>query len=458
MKNIYLQTNEMEKELIKLGLTQNILMENAANALEKLIRKSLKKGRKILFLLGSGNNAVDAIITARKLQNDYKCFYLLTSQKASPVLQKELEIAKIIGVKEIFEIKKFHLFVDGIFGSGLNRKLENHVEEILQIVNSKRGLKIAIDIPSGVDKFGNIQTLAFKADFTLAIGAKKLALYMDNSKDFVGKIKQANLGVSSKSFESKTEIFLLQNSDMNLPFRRQKTVNKGDFGHTFVISGQNKGASILCAKAAFNIGSGLVSIYSKQPFICSEEIMIKDSFKDAKTVVIGSGFGNENIDFSLLYNKKVLIDADMCYKKETIEIIQNNKDTILTPHPKEFSSLLKLGGFGEFSVKEIQKNRFELVRNWSLKFNSILLLKGANSLIAKNGVVYVMDKGSNILAKGGSGDVLSGIVGGLLAQDYDCLRAAICGSLIHAKAAKMARVNSYALSPNDIINSLKTLK
>ena len=355
------------------------------------------------------------------------------------------------------EITGADCIIDGIFGSGLNKALSSEICEILSLANSAKSLKIAIDIPSGIDKSGRILGGAFCADLTIAMGALKLALFSDGAKDQVGRIKVANLGISRSNFERRSEYFLLQKSDLKLPLRTKQNTNKGDFGHTYVVSGQMSGAAQMAALAAHAIGSGLVSVVSDEPLNLSPILMQKSSFNAARVVVCGCGLGERKIDLAALRDKSCVIDADLCYKHEILSLLNANSNLIITPHPKEFCSLLKIAGIADLSVSELQERRFEFARAWSDKFSGVLVLKGANTLIAQAGIIYVCDKGSAALAKGGSGDVLAGLIGGLLAQGYPPLQASICGVLAHALAARAFSKNSYALNPLDLIEEVKWL-
>ena len=355
------------------------------------------------------------------------------------------------------EITSADCIIDGIFGSGLNKPISSEICEILSLANSAKSLKIAVDIPSGIDKSGRILGGAFCADLTIAMGALKLALFSDGAKDYVGRIKVANLGISRSNFERGSEYFLLQKSDLKLPLRRKQNTNKGDFGHTYVVSGQMSGAAQMAALAAHAIGSGLVSVVSDEPLNLSPILMQKSSFDAARVVVCGCGLGERKVDLAALRDKSCVIDADLCYKREILSLLNANSNLILTPHPKEFCSLLKIAGIADISVSELQERRFELAQAWSDKFSGVLVLKGANTLIAQAGIIYVCDKGSAALAKGGSGDVLAGLIGGLLAQNYSPLQASICGVLAHALAARAFAKNSYALNPLDLIEEVKWL-
>ena len=355
------------------------------------------------------------------------------------------------------EIINADCIIDGIFGSGLNKALSSEICEILSLANSSKSLKIAVDIPSGIDKFGRILGGAFCADLTIAMGALKLALFSDGAKDQVGRIKVANLGISRSNFEGRSEYFLLQKSDLKLPLRRKQNTNKGDFGHTYVVSGQMSGAAQMAALAAHAIGSGLVSVVSEGSLNLSPILMQKSSFDAARVVVCGCGLGEKKIDLAALLGKSCVIDADLCYERKILSLLNANSNLVITPHPKEFCSLLKIAGIADLSVSELQERRFELARAWSEKFSGVLVLKGANTLIAQAGIIYICDKGSAALAKGGSGDVLAGLIGGLLAQGYSPLQASICGVLAHALAARAFAKNSYALNPLDLIEEIKWL-
>ena len=549
MKKIFFSTEELDaRASAKFGLSEQILMENAAGRIEREIRKRLKKGSRILALCGGGNNGADAMAALRRLSGDFNCTALCVLQNRSATGKFQTESARTAGVKlidiantkdtyghvsgasskdicthesaggsylkdagtseprsereslsstdisggddklsEKFTSAKFETaehgsdfgklgnecdnpsgvlrdeitsadcIIDGIFGSGLNKPISAEICEILSLANSSKSLKIAVDIPSGIDKFGRILGGAFCADLTTAMGALKLALFSDGAKDQVGRIKVANLGISRSNFEGRSEYFLLQKSDLKLPLRRKQNTNKGDFGHTYVVSGQMSGAAQMAALAAHAIGSGLVSVVSEGPLNLSPILMQKSSFEHARVVVCGCGLGERKIDLAALRDKSCVIDADLCYEREILSLLNANSNLILTPHPKEFCSLLKIAGIADLSVSELQERRFELARAWSEKFSGVLVLKGANTLISQAGIIYVCDKGSAALAKGGSGDVLAGLIGGLLAQNYSPLQASICGVLAHALAARAFAKNSYALNPLDLIEEVKWL-
>ncbi|MDO5045583.1 NAD(P)H-hydrate dehydratase [Campylobacter sp.] len=467
MKKLFMSTAELDlRACAEFGLNDEILMENAVWALAKEVRKKVKKGAKILGVCGSGNNAADVVAALRMLSGEFECEAFLAFEKQNEMLKTQMSRASKLGVKFVKNISEYKCIIDGIFGSGLNRKLSSQTISLINLINSKKAYKIACDIPSGLDKFGNGLGAVFKADTTITMGAGKVALYSDFAKDFTGRIRVANLGMGACKFETETNIFKLSKSDMKLPFRCKANTNKGDFGHLFVVSGEFGGAAKIAAKAALTMGAGLVSIVSDRGdlrasalFMQSKNITEKMSYG-----ALGMGLGKLNESkkeelFKELEGKKALvIDADLCYEKKTIELLKIKKDIVITPHPKEFSAFLELGGFGKFNVSEIQQNRFKFAQMWSEKFSNVLVLKGANTIIAQNGKIYLMPYGDASLSKGGSGDALSGIIVSLLAQGYPALDAAISGTLAHALSVKNLKQNNYSITAKDIIKGLKWLR
>lgn len=487
MKKIFYSTNELDKRAISLGLSELVLQENAAGAVAKCVKEQFK-GRKVLGFCGGGNNGADALAVLRMLNGEYECVAVLTSTKLNENAKTQLNIAKNAGVR-VFELGEFLEFqsenfgipkagiptlefqnkntsilefqnelcvIDGIFGSGLSRALSAQMIELINKLNALNALKIAVDIPSGLDLRGVPLGTAFEADFTITMGALKLALFNDLAKDFVGKVITADLGLSNKVFcgEQKND-FLLEFQDLKLPYRTKQNVNKGSFGHAFIALGECAGAGKLCANAAFNIGAGKVSVVGKAGSL-SAQIMKKSDFSGASAVAIGMGLGGAKHDLKSILPLPCVVDADMFWQSEVLSFAKSKK-AVLTPHPKEFASLLKLAKMGDFSINEVLENKADLARRFSLEFGATLLLKGANTIIAQNGVLYICPLGSAKLAKGGSGDVLSGMIVGLLAQGYSPLNSAISAVLAQAKIALNYHKNDFSYTPNDMIKGIKCL-
>ena len=507
MELILENSKKVEHEISSLlscdeNIAEQIMIENAAISLEKIILKMAGKKRKsVLIMCGSGNNGADGYTLCRHLAGQCKVFVLKCFEPKSffckaafenikPLLKENENFFELDENLENTKIKKIinksDIIIDCIFGTGFHGLVCNQIQNLFKIVNCSKAVKIACDIPSGIDLTSeNISAFSiqkkreyvFFADKTVSMGAHKISLFSDNAKDAAGKIVCASIGVSKKVFleaASKVfpsnRIFLLKKSDARLPFRSECNTHKGMFGHTCIISGEKKGAAILCALSALRVGSGLSSIVdsmpeSKSDFLIPPCIMQLSSVaENVSCLVIGSGFGRDNKidDFLSVAKEKnaaVLFDADSFYYKQTADFLLNNESRntqkiVLTPHPKEFSSLLKLTGLGDFSVQQITDKRVELVRSFCSKFkNCVLVLKGANTFIGYKDSIYISTRAKPCLPKGGSGDVLAGVIAGLLAQNYDVLDAAVTGVLMHAAASRKFK-KSYNLIPEDLILKL----
>lgn len=461
MKRLYTNSSKFDKNAVdNLGISELVLQENAARAVAEVVCQKLKSGSKILAVCGKGNNASDAIAALRMLSGEYDCSIIFLKSDLNQNAKIQLNIAKNVGVKIAdlsCDLGEFDCVIDGIFGSGFKGEMEPKIANVIKKLNSLNALKIAVDIPSGVGEM-SMGSEIFKADFSVCMGVLKLGLYADRAKDFVGEIIQANLGINDEKFSYGDSDYLVLLDDLELPNRNLENVSKGDFGHVFIACGDMSGAAKIAASSALNMGAGRVSVVnlSQNNLNLDPQIMLKTSFDNADIIGFGMGLGGAKFDYKVCAKKLCVVDADAFYHSWVEEFALSDL-AVLTPHPKEFSSLMKICGMGEFSVDEIQNNRFELAREFSIKFPSTLVLKGANVIIAQKGVLYVASQGSSKLAVGGSGDALSGIILAYLANHFTPLKSAINGVLAHQKSAQIYKGNDYSFTPNDIIKGLKWL-
>jgi len=463
MKKVYKEVSTLDKICYdSYNLSEDLLMEHAALGIKNVLPK---KSKSILIVAGQGNNGADGIALARMLHLDKKVSLFMPFGAKSAMAKLQLKRALSVGVKEIDKIKsKYDVVVDCVFGSGLNNTLDDKTQNLINKLNNLKALKIACDIPTGITNEGKIENTAFIADITITMGAHKEALYSDKAKDFTGKIKCVDLGVSHKLYERKCDTFLLEKKDMKLPHRKKRNSHKGDFGHLSVVVGKKQGAGIIAALSAYAFGAGLVTIVENEPYAVPYSLMGSTTLPHNNTAVcIGMGLGNQFDDdclrkFLLSHDNPMLLDADLFYRDILVEVLDKKSNLVLTPHPKEFSSLLKMTKVADISVNEIQEHRFKYIRLISQKYPKVVIvLKGANTLIAQNGTVFIQNFGTNALSKGGSGDVLGGLIASLLAQNYDPLKASITGSLAHALSCKKFKKNSYALTPDALIEGVKSL-
>ncbi len=464
MLSVYEKVNALDKRAIEeLFLSEDILMENAAMALERAVLQNASLGAKVIILCGSGDNGGDGYALARRLAGRFRVLVFEMKRAKSPMCQLQKERAKKVGVvikawEEKNEDLECDVLVDCVVGSAFKGGLEPFLD--FESLSQKARFKIACDIPSGIDSKGRVDKGAFKADLTISMGAVKSCLLSDRAKDYIGELKVGHLGVFNPIYEIPTETFLLEKSDLKLPLRDKKNAHKGDYGHAHVLLGKHSGAGLLSALSALSFGSGVVSIQALECEITSNnkplELVFCENFpKKLSAFALGMGLENIPKDFNKwLGLAPCVLDAGVFYHKEVLQALE--KEVILTPHPKEFLSLLKLVGIN-ISMLELLDNKLEIARDFSQKYPKVvLLLKGANTLIAHQGRTFINTLGSVALAKAGSGDVLAGLILSLLSQNYTPLDAAINASLVHALASLEFK-NNYALTPLDLVEKIKRL-
>ncbi len=492
------------------GLTEDIMMENAAAALErqgsehffspdsKYINRPC-----VLILAGGGNNGADGYALARRIvQHKIDVAVCQVYEPKSAMCALQADRAKKAGaifinpydLDEWIERASFDLRVvyDCVFGSGFHGTLDAMASAVIESANKIDGAyKIACDLPTGAnqDCSQGQNAAAFRADTTVTMGALKLALYSDTAKDACGKIVVADLGVSRSNFESAMQAQeaaapcanLLEPADARLPLRDKKqNSNKGTYGHTAIFAGEKPGAAVIAGHSALKFGSGLASLVpiaeQKINFenVTDFELMVSDSLpQNATALVVGPGLGRP--DSLGLANDSILaavcglasvpqplvLDADIFYWPQIKDLLAVKKNVVLTPHPKEFVTLLKNLGMGNYTVAQVVARRFELVKDFCRAYpDCVLVLKGANVLIASKlqGELeprfYINTLGSSALAKGGSGDVLAGMTAALLAQGYLPLEAAVTASIAHASASRAFDSADYALTPFGLMEKL----
>ncbi len=512
MKNLYFDTRILDEEARKqFFLTEEIMMENAACALQLQIESYISnqniKKPKILILCGKGNNGADGFTLARRISKKFQVIVIETQKVVSGLcaIQKKrflktegkiLQIhdflqeskEKTIFTKYFSKNKNFKnvIIVDCIFGSGFHGEFSPSISPLLDFVNKIDCFKIACDIPSGISLNGLCAKNTFKANLTVTCGALKFSLYSDFAKDFTGKIVTADLGVDIQNFQKNSipDAKLLEKSDLILPNRTKNLVNKGSFGHVVSICGEKIGASSLSSLSALTFGCGKTTLVSENDFsnqmglfkIPLSLMTSQNIPQNVNAIVFGPGFGLKNdakkyFDF-LLSNPAIpcVLDADAFYFEQILKVLKSRPNgIILTPHPKEFLNLLKIANLvtADFSISDILEKKYELCELFCTTFpDTVLILKGSNPLISTfskqenesfyNLKVFVNPLGFPSLAKAGSGDVLSGLCAGLLAQNYSPLQSAISSSLAHALASQNEK-NNFSLTAEQLIQNIANL-
>jgi len=463
MQKLFDEVSSLDKRCYeKYALSEDVLMEHAANGMAQYICSKCEVESKVLIICGSGNNGADGMALARLLHLNFDVWVYLAKTPTSKMALLQLQRMRSIGVRESATVIPCDVVVDAYVGSGFRGNFDKNTEELMKKLNALNALKIACDVPSGLKINAIPIKNTFLADVTLTMGALKKFLFLDAAKDYVGDIKLINLGLPREVYEKSSNWKLLDKEDMKLPFRNKKDSHKGNFGHLGVILGEKKGAGIMSAKTALRFGTGLVTLigFSDDAIpdsLMSSQILPSNTTALALGMGLGDIFSKKELS-AFLDNKLALVaDADIFYMPEILEILKREK-LVLTPHPKEFVALLNLTKIAKISVDTLQENRFKYTEIFCQKYPKVtLLLKGANVVIGKKNRFFINAHGTSVLAKAGSGDVLSGLIGALLAQGHECLDAAICASLAHTSLAQNYAGANFSLTAEDLIAGIGNL-
>ncbi|MDF1883698.1 NAD(P)H-hydrate dehydratase [Sulfurimonas sp. SAG-AH-194-C21] len=455
MQNIFDEVGSLdERAYSKFGLAEDLLMEHAANGMALYIKENFTLGSTLTIVCGCGNNGADGFALARLLH--LYCNVTLFLARTPTTQMAKLQYKRVLSlkIKESDILLESDILVDALVGTGFKGEFKPELTKLLQNMNNSSAFKIACDIPSG---------FIFNADITLTMGALKKSLFLDGVKDIVGEITVLDLGLHRDLYETETNCKLLDMEDLELPYRNKKDSHKGSFGHLSIASGEMQGASTMSALAASRFGCGLVTLithdinYSLHHSLMSATQVPKNTTALACGMGLGNAFSEDNLALFFDNTLPLILDADIFHMPIILKLLKRDS-LVITPHPKEFVSLLKLTKLADINIEELQSNRFSYVELFTAKYKNVtLLLKGANVIIAQDTKVFVNPHGISALAKGGSGDVLSGLIGSLLAQGYSTLNASIHASLAHTKLAKNYKGADFSLTPDDLIEGIGNL-
>ncbi len=444
------------------------LMQQAAQAVYSYVQHE----EKILIVTGVGNNAGDGFVMATlalENQQRIKVWSLVTVDKLPADAKKAAQLYKAKGGKIIYEapVEAFSCVVDAIFGTGLNRKVSGEFASAIGWINQQTSPVLAVDVPSGLDaSTGVIQGCGVNADTTITILTHKIGLHTHSGKNQCGMLFLETLNVPKRFYnEVACACFLLDHKVMShQKFNRQENTHKGSFGSVVVVGGHDGmfGALVLVGKAVLRSGAGLVEVVSNNSqaslisiaypdMIAAVDISYSRLLSKSEVLAIGTGLGlnqesRDVLDYCLNQKKRMVIDADAL----TLIAQQHefNGDVVLTPHPKEAASLLQV------SIETIQSNRVNYALEISKKYNSIVVLKGSGTVIAQPcGTTYVCPFGYSGMATAGMGDVLTGIIAGLMAQGFSSIDAANTAVVWHALAAQACNKGT-GLMASDVIDKL----
>ncbi|MGZ3919363.1 MAG: NAD(P)H-hydrate dehydratase [Bacteroidia bacterium] len=469
------------------------LMERAALACERKLVKLLDRIDKIFVISGKGNNGGDGMAIARLLFErgfHVKLLVIHYSQNFSRDAKTNYDLfktkfpAEIIDVKTLSDLKenisKNPVIIDALFGSGLNKPVVGLAAEVIDHVNSVSSKTISIDVPSGLfaDSSSVNNKSIIEASLVLTLQFPKLAFFMPENGKYVNDFDVVDIGLNAPAIDEQAtnNYFITQENISSLIKKRNKFDHKGTFGHGLLIAGSKGkgGAAIISAKACLRSGTGLLTVHSVDSVISALTSVLPEAMSSEDpshdnisslpaeiekydAVAFGPGIGTHEDSQTTLknlvqnYTGKLVIDAD------GLNILSENKtwlsfmipSTILTPHVKEFERLAGNSGDGF--------ERLKLLREFSIKYSCIVILKGAYTSIAMpDGNVFFNSSGNPGLAKGGSGDALTGIILGLLSRGYNPPKAVLIGTYIHGLAADICakKMSMESILISDVIDQL----
>jgi NAD(P)H-hydrate epimerase len=485
----------------KIGIPSCVLMERAGLIVSSKILE-LFNFKKAIVIVGSGNNGGDGLVVARNLKNegwDIKTFITTDPKKLKDDALMQYKIALNFGL-QIDNIEKFinyhqdltkeyPLIIDAIFGTGLSKNITGLYEKVINAINNSNAQVVSIDIPSGISSdTGQIMGIAVKANHTITFGLPKRGHLLYPGFINTGNLHIENIGFPESLLKSDNiKVDLIErNLIRSIIPKREKYSHKGTYGHVLIVGGsQGKtGACLMSSKACIKAGAGLVTIGIAESLKHVYESRVTEEMtyilpdkkgtisynaadkilnflnENADILAIGPGLGLNSDIVKIISeiiknsNKPMIIDADgLNALKGNIDILLKRKnEIILTPHPGEMMRLVNLE-----SKDSIENNRIEFAQKFSTKYKVYLVLKGVPTVISTpDGYVYINPTGNPGMATAGSGDVLTGIIAGLYAQNKSALNSCILATYIHGLAGDIAakEYGEISLTATDIINKI----
>jgi NAD(P)H-hydrate epimerase len=487
------QIAELDKYTIENEPIADIdLMERAAMQITNWLIRKFTTEQKMVIFAGPGNNGGDALTVARQITElGFICeVYLLDFGKAlkgSPAInwerlkkQGKVKLSKITKIEEFPEINQTDIILDGMFGSGLTRPLKGFPTEMVQKINRLGNTVVAIDIPSGLmgeDNTENTTETIIQAGFTLTFQFPKISFLFPENEQFTGIWEVLPIGLHPEGMKKiPSDFYLIEEGDVaEIMPQRTTFQHKGDFGHALLIAGSfgKMGAAVLASKACLRSGVGLLTAHIPRmgyPVIqtavpeamasTDQHDSVFTEFPELKpysAIGVGPGLDKKQNTARALHSLIVQAEVPLVIDADALNILSENsgwlselpENSILTPHPGEFKRLV---GETQNSFERIEK-QLQL----SKKYSVIVVLKGAfTSISTPDGKLFFNSTGNPGMATAGSGDVLTGIILGLLAQRVSPESAAVCGVYIHGLAGNMAAgtISQPALIAGDIVDFL----
>ena len=503
------QMYQAECNAVKRGISFPQLMENAGQACAKIIRKQFNISREnkmdVLVICGKGKNGGDGFVIARKLW-EYGADVTVMLACGEPKAEDSIEMFSLVetaGIdivrydNNLTLLKRFFdradIIVEAVFGTGFSGSLDHSLSVLAQAANASKAPVISIDAPAGTDcDKASVQGTVFKADMTIAISAYKPIHVIKPCNKLCGKVVVADIGIIPADYRSMDSLpcFTLGLADIKNKLPKRKPVsNKGTYGHALCVCGSMMmtGAAYLSVYGALRSGVGLVTAAFPQtayaaiapkftePLLLPLEPNFDGTFnfsampdiieasKRASAVLIGCGIGFNKDTTTLVQNLIKEIKVPMIIDADGINALSTNIDILkeaqapvtITPHPGEMSRLC-----GK-SIAEIIANPVEIAREFAIKHNVTVVLKTANTVVCSPNAagIYLNTTGNSGLAKGGSGDLLAGIMVSFAAQGMNPFDSAVCAVFLHGLAADAVaqKTSMRGMLPTDVLNYLPEL-
>lgn len=494
------EMKEIDKKATEaFGIPTLNLMENAGKGLAEAILKFYPASKRIAVLCGKGNNGGDGLVAARYLSETASVAVFLLCSKNEITEDAKANLTSFKG--KLFEVTgeeglkkaisgaaKADIIIDAIFGTGLKSAVSGLIKDAIEGINSLNKQVVSADIPSGINSdTGQVMGAAVRADLTVTFGMPKAGLYLFPGHEYAGRIEVIDIGLPEALISGeKIKTGIIEQDDIAPLFpKRQKDTHKGSYGHLLVIAGSRgkTGAAAMAAVSAMRTGAGVVTlavpknlqpIYEMkltevmtEPLSEAEKWSIGENAlgeiiklaEDKSALVLGPGISPTQAAIKVMaglietITQPVVIDAGgVDAVVANPDILKNAKGArVITPHPGEMGRLLGL------SPRDIQANRIEIARSFAEKNNVHVVLKGAHTVIAApDGKVFINITGNPGMATAGTGDVLTGMIGGLLAQSFSPEKAAIAAVYLHGLAGDMVRdeKGEYGILATDIIEKI----
>lgn len=469
------------------------LMERAAMACIKHIVKKFSADDEFIVFCGKGNNGGDGLAIARHLivrgyltkvyiinhTADYSEDCLINLNRLNEIKPDAVTVIENESQLNAIEFNSSTVIIDALFGTGLNKTISGICETVVVFMNTVPSKVISIDVPSGLfaDKSNTEEDCIVRSSLVLTFQFPKLSFLMAQNKAYVPEFEILDINLSKIfiSNEPATYYFITKSDLKPLLKFRNKFSHKGSFGHALLICGTygKMGAAVIAAKACLRSGAGLLTVHVPEKGVDVMQSSIPEAMVSAdintnviselpildkiSAIGIGPGIGTTNETEAVLKKLLNYSSAPIVFDADAINILSNNKTwlsflpagSVLTPHVKEFDRLTEVH-YNDF-------DRVNTAKHFAMKQNCILILKGTFTLIAMpDGHCFFNSTGNAGLAKGGSGDTLTGIITGLIARGYTPPQAALIGVFIHGLAADLClkKINSESLLATDVINKL----